>query len=46
MIFENLVILQVDTEMGEASYIAAFDRANGKQVWKTSRKIGRRGLRR
>lgn len=36
VIFENLVILQVDTEMGEASYIAAF--ANGKQIWKTPRK--------
>ena len=38
IIYENLVILQVDTEMGEASYIAAFDRSNGKQVWKTGRK--------
>ena len=38
IIFENLVILQVDTEMGDASYIAAFDRSNGKQVWKTARK--------
>ena len=38
VIFENLLILQVDTEMGEASYIAAFDRTNGKEVWKTARK--------
>ena len=38
IIFENLLILQVDTEMGERSYIAAFDRTTGKEVWKTVRK--------
>ena len=38
IIFENFVILQVDTEMGDDSYIAAVDRTNGKQVWKTARK--------
>ena len=38
IVFENLVILQVDNEMGDSSYIAAFDRSNGKQVWKTARK--------
>jgi outer membrane protein assembly factor BamB len=38
IIFENLVIVQADSEMGDGSYIAAFDRANGKQVWKTGRK--------
>ena len=38
IIVENLVILQVDTEMGDGSYIAAFDRSTGKQVWKTGRK--------
>ena len=38
IIFENLVILQVDTEMGEGSYIIAFDRVTGKQAWKTARK--------
>jgi outer membrane protein assembly factor BamB len=38
IIFENLVIVQADSEMGDGSYIAAFDRTNGKQVWKTGRK--------
>jgi outer membrane protein assembly factor BamB len=38
VLFENLVILQVDTELGEKSYIAAYDQTTGKQVWKTSRK--------
>ncbi|HET8781491.1 MAG TPA: PQQ-binding-like beta-propeller repeat protein, partial [Pyrinomonadaceae bacterium] len=38
IVFENLVIVQADTEMGDGSYIAAFDRSNGKQVWKTGRK--------
>jgi outer membrane protein assembly factor BamB len=38
IIFENLVIVQADSEMGDGSYIAAFDRTNGKQVWKTARK--------
>ncbi len=38
VLFENLVILQVDTELGEKSYIVALDKTTGKQVWKTSRK--------
>lgn len=38
IVFENLVILQIDVEMGDGSYIAAFDKTNGKQVWKTGRK--------
>ncbi|HET7114036.1 MAG TPA: PQQ-binding-like beta-propeller repeat protein [Pyrinomonadaceae bacterium] len=38
ILFENLVILQVDTEMGDGSHIAAFDKTTGKQVWQTRRK--------
>lgn len=38
IVYENLVIVQADSEMGDGSYIAAFDRSNGKQVWKTGRK--------
>jgi outer membrane protein assembly factor BamB len=37
VLYEGLVILQVDTELGEKSYIAAFDKATGKQAWKTAR---------
>src|SRR4030095_13842972 len=38
VLFENLLILQLDSEMGEKSCIAAFDKTTGKQIWKTSRK--------
>jgi outer membrane protein assembly factor BamB len=38
VLFENLVILQLDSELGEKSYISAFDKTTGKEVWKTSRK--------
>lgn len=37
VIFENLLILQCDQEMGEASAIVALDRFTGKDVWKTPR---------
>lgn len=37
VLFENLVVMQLDTELGEKSYITAFDKNSGKQVWKTSR---------
>jgi outer membrane protein assembly factor BamB len=37
LIYENLVILQCDQEMGEGSFIAAFDRTNGKEAWRVSR---------
>lgn len=37
VLYENLVILQCDQEMGEGSFLAAFDRANGKEVWRASR---------
>jgi outer membrane protein assembly factor BamB len=38
VIFENLVIVQVDKEMGQGSNIAAVDKTTGKEVWKTARK--------
>ena len=37
IIFENLVILQVDQEMGANSAIIALDKATGKQVWRSER---------
>jgi outer membrane protein assembly factor BamB len=39
VIFENLVIVQCDQEMGEGgSFIAAFDRFTGREVWRSARK--------
>ncbi len=37
IIFEDLVILQVDQEMGAGSAIVALDKNTGKQVWRTER---------
>lgn len=37
LLYGNLVILQCDQEMGEGSFIAAFERTTGKQVWRTVR---------
>jgi outer membrane protein assembly factor BamB len=37
VIYRDLVILQCDQEMGEGSYIAAFDKATGKEAWRVSR---------
>jgi len=37
LIYENLLILQNDLEMGEGSSIRAYERTTGKEVWKTSR---------
>ena len=37
ILFEKLVILQGDQEMGTGSFIVALDRTTGKEVWKTSR---------
>ena len=37
VIFENLVIVQCDQEMGEGgSFIAAFDRFTGREVWRSA----------
>jgi outer membrane protein assembly factor BamB len=38
VIYENLVIVQADTELGQGSSIVALDKTTGKQVWKTPRK--------
>ncbi len=38
-LFENLVILQCDEETGANSFIAAYDKRTGKEVWRTPRKI-------
>ncbi len=37
ILFDDLVILQGDLEMGAGSFIAGLDRATGKQVWRTER---------
>jgi outer membrane protein assembly factor BamB len=39
VLFENLVILQCDEENGERSFVIAYDRKTGKEVWKTPRKV-------
>ena len=36
-IYGNLVILQCDQEMGEGSFIAAFDKTTGKEAWRVTR---------
>ena len=37
VLYENLVILQCDRELGEGSYITALDKNTGKEVWKAAR---------
>lgn len=37
ILYKNLVILQVDQEMGAGSNIRAFDRNTGKEVWRAER---------
>lgn len=37
VLFDSLIILQVDQEMGAGSAIVALDKATGKQVWRTER---------
>jgi outer membrane protein assembly factor BamB len=41
ILFEDLLILQIDQEMGADSAIAAFDKATGREVWRTSRSTRR-----
>ena len=38
MLFQNLVIMQCD-DSGQDSYIVAFDKQTGKEVWRTPRKV-------
>jgi outer membrane protein assembly factor BamB len=37
VLYERLVILQCDQEMGEGSFLVALDRFTGKEVWRVSR---------
>jgi outer membrane protein assembly factor BamB len=39
ILFDNLVIVQADEDNGEASFIVAYDKKTGKEVWKTPRKV-------
>ena len=41
VIFENLLILQCDQEMGDGSFIVALDRKDGTEVWRQTRKTRR-----
>jgi outer membrane protein assembly factor BamB len=38
ILYENLVILQGDLEMGSGSFIVGLDRLSGDQLWRTERK--------
>jgi outer membrane protein assembly factor BamB len=37
VLFEDLVILQCDQEMGTGSYVVALDRRDGREVWRSER---------
>jgi outer membrane protein assembly factor BamB len=37
VIFEDLLILQCDQEMGEGSFIVALDRKDGREMWRQAR---------
>ena len=37
ILFENLIILQIDQEMGAGSAMVALEKTTGKQVWRTER---------
>ena len=39
VLFENLVIIQRDEDTGDDSQIVAYDKATGKEVWRTKRKV-------
>ena len=41
VIYENLLILQCDQEMGDGSFIVALDRKDGTEVWRQARKTRR-----
>jgi outer membrane protein assembly factor BamB len=41
ILYENLIILQIDQEMGAGSAIVALDKKTGKQVWRTERNTRR-----
>jgi outer membrane protein assembly factor BamB len=39
VLYENLMILQCDQNLGEASFIVALDKKTGNQVWKVKREV-------
>ncbi|MGH9943499.1 MAG: PQQ-binding-like beta-propeller repeat protein [Pyrinomonadaceae bacterium] len=39
VLYENLVILQCDQEMGADSFIVALDKKTGKEAWRVPRKV-------
>ncbi len=39
VLYENLLILQCDQNLGEASFIVALDKKTGAQVWKVKREV-------
>jgi outer membrane protein assembly factor BamB len=39
VLYENVLILQCDEDMGEKSFIIGLDKKTGKQVWKETRKV-------
>lgn len=39
IVFENLVIVQADEELGKASFIVALDKKTGKEIWRSPRKV-------
>jgi outer membrane protein assembly factor BamB len=39
LLYQNLIILQCDENEGDNSFIAAFDKDTGKEVWRTPRRI-------
>jgi outer membrane protein assembly factor BamB len=41
IIFENLLILQCDQEMGEESFIVALDKRDGTELWRQARRTRR-----
>ena len=38
VLHENLVIMQCDQELGEGSFVAAFEKTTGKKVWESARR--------
>jgi outer membrane protein assembly factor BamB len=39
VLYDNVVIVQCDEDNGDKSFIAAFDKTTGKQVWRQPRKV-------
>ena len=39
VLYENLLILQCDQNLGEASFIVALDKKTGNQVWRVKREV-------